>query len=181
MCGRFTLTTSPDELVSAFRLPEVPSIQPRYNVAPAQLVAVVGLKPAGPGASGLLLDRRDEPAVQDVVRLLADPTQLLVEDVPDRPVRPPQLLADGQPPVGQLVLGDDRAPAPGRVGRPGRGSQGGEGGEGGEAHGRLRVGGGDGDGTSARGRPQPTRKEPRRSPGLVSVRGEGPGPGPNGR
>jgi putative SOS response-associated peptidase YedK len=47
MCGRFTLSTSPEELVSAFRLPETPAIQPRYNVAPSQLVAVIGLKPDG--------------------------------------------------------------------------------------------------------------------------------------
>src|SRR5262245_39396281 len=44
MCGRFTLTTTPDELVSAFDAPDPPPLTPRYNVAPSQVIAVVGLK-----------------------------------------------------------------------------------------------------------------------------------------
>src|SRR3954470_23415423 len=47
MCGRYTLSTSPDQLVAAFDLPEPPATTPRYNVAPSQLVAVIGLKPDG--------------------------------------------------------------------------------------------------------------------------------------
>jgi putative SOS response-associated peptidase YedK len=47
MCGRFTLNTPADDLAAAFDLPERPAIQPRFNVAPSQLVAVVGLKPDG--------------------------------------------------------------------------------------------------------------------------------------
>jgi hypothetical protein len=33
------------EVAEFFGLPEVPDIQPRYNVAPSQLVAVIGLRP----------------------------------------------------------------------------------------------------------------------------------------
>jgi putative SOS response-associated peptidase YedK len=47
MCGRFTLTT-PTELVAAqFEVPDPPLLSARYNVAPSQVIAVVGLKPDG--------------------------------------------------------------------------------------------------------------------------------------
>src|SRR5690348_13439162 len=41
MCGRFTLTKSPAEIIEAFQPHEVASFPPRYNIAPAQPVAVV--------------------------------------------------------------------------------------------------------------------------------------------
>ncbi len=42
MCGRFTLTTSPEQLRAAFYGLSVPDqVQPRYNIAPTQPVAVV--------------------------------------------------------------------------------------------------------------------------------------------
>ena len=41
MCGRFTLTKSGEEVAEAFGLDEVPELQPRYNIAPSQPVAVV--------------------------------------------------------------------------------------------------------------------------------------------
>ena len=42
MCGRFTLTTSPEQLRAAFDGLSVPDqIQPRFNIAPTQPVAVV--------------------------------------------------------------------------------------------------------------------------------------------
>src|SRR6478735_3814754 len=47
MCGRFTLSTSPEDVARTFDLYQVPDLAPRYNVAPSQLVAVVGLKPDG--------------------------------------------------------------------------------------------------------------------------------------
>jgi putative SOS response-associated peptidase YedK len=41
MCGRYTLA-SPDEIVAeTFGLDEVPTLRPRYNIAPTQKVAVV--------------------------------------------------------------------------------------------------------------------------------------------
>ena len=39
--------TTPDELADLFGLADAPDLAPRYNVAPSQLVAVVGLKPDG--------------------------------------------------------------------------------------------------------------------------------------
>lgn len=42
MCGRFTLTTSPEQLRAVFEGFSVPDqIQPRYNIAPTQPIAVV--------------------------------------------------------------------------------------------------------------------------------------------
>lgn len=43
MCGRFTLTVSPDQLQAAFDLSEPPPAEfgPRYNIAPTQPVAVI--------------------------------------------------------------------------------------------------------------------------------------------
>ena len=41
MCGRFTLRHSGEAIASAFQLPEVPQLQPRYNIAPTQLVSTV--------------------------------------------------------------------------------------------------------------------------------------------
>ena len=45
MCGRFTLTVTPDELANAFSwlvLPEgIETQKPRYNIAPSQPIAVV--------------------------------------------------------------------------------------------------------------------------------------------
>lgn len=43
MCGRFTLTISPEQLQDQFGLSERPSadLAPRYNIAPTQAVAVV--------------------------------------------------------------------------------------------------------------------------------------------
>lgn len=41
MCGRFTLTASPEQLAETFDLDEVPELAPRFNVAPSQAVATV--------------------------------------------------------------------------------------------------------------------------------------------
>src|SRR5689334_7049542 len=47
MCARYTITVPPDLLAEVFDLADVPALTPRCNVAPSQLVAVVGLKPDG--------------------------------------------------------------------------------------------------------------------------------------
>jgi putative SOS response-associated peptidase YedK len=47
MCGRFTLTTTDELLAEVFDLLDPPTLRPRYNIAPSQLIAVVGLKPDG--------------------------------------------------------------------------------------------------------------------------------------
>lgn len=41
MCGRFTLTDPDADLAEQFNLPDVPDLQPRYNIAPTQPVAAV--------------------------------------------------------------------------------------------------------------------------------------------
>ncbi len=48
MCGRFTLRTPAAEVVRQFRLPGIPDLAPRYNIAPTQPVAAV--RAAGEGA-----------------------------------------------------------------------------------------------------------------------------------
>jgi putative SOS response-associated peptidase YedK len=41
VCGRFTLTSSPERLAERFGLDEVPGLAPRFNIAPSQEVATV--------------------------------------------------------------------------------------------------------------------------------------------
>ncbi len=41
MCGRFTLTASPEEVECAFELDETPALRPRFNIAPGQFVATI--------------------------------------------------------------------------------------------------------------------------------------------
>jgi putative SOS response-associated peptidase YedK len=52
MCGRFNQTASGEEVAEAFGLDEAPELAPRYNIAPTQPVAVVGVQPAS-GRRGL--------------------------------------------------------------------------------------------------------------------------------
>jgi len=47
MCGRYALTADSGQIAQWFDLEEPPMVSVRYNVAPSQLVAVVGLKPGG--------------------------------------------------------------------------------------------------------------------------------------
>jgi putative SOS response-associated peptidase YedK len=47
MCGRFELHTNPAAIALAFGLPHAPDLQPRYNVAPTQLIPVVRQNAAG--------------------------------------------------------------------------------------------------------------------------------------
>jgi putative SOS response-associated peptidase YedK len=46
MCGRFTLTVSSEVLAEHFGLEAVPPLEPRFNIAPTQAVAVVWVRPA---------------------------------------------------------------------------------------------------------------------------------------
>jgi putative SOS response-associated peptidase YedK len=42
MCGRFTLVTDPEKLMSRFQLQEIPlDLKPRYNIAPGQPIPVI--------------------------------------------------------------------------------------------------------------------------------------------
>lgn len=47
MCGRYTLNAPAEDVQAYFSLAGLPELKPRYNVAPTQLVAVVGRKPDG--------------------------------------------------------------------------------------------------------------------------------------
>ena len=81
MCGRFTLEKSIGDLATLFKLPGVPDLTDRYNIAPTQPIAVVrsdgtgdgrelvilrwGLIPAWakePGSLPLLINARSETA-----------------------------------------------------------------------------------------------------------------------
>ena len=43
MCGRYTVTSSPEAIRALFRYQEQPNFPPRYNVAPTQPIAIVRL------------------------------------------------------------------------------------------------------------------------------------------
>ena len=47
MCGRYTLTSKGDEVALLFDLSDIPSVPPRYNIAPTQEAAVVLVPAAG--------------------------------------------------------------------------------------------------------------------------------------
>ena len=47
MCGRFSLTASPEELVQLFELAELGNFPPRYNIAPTQPILTVGVNAVG--------------------------------------------------------------------------------------------------------------------------------------
>jgi putative SOS response-associated peptidase YedK len=49
MCGRYFLTTPGDVLAAELELESVPELEPRYNIAPSQPVAVVRASEPGPG------------------------------------------------------------------------------------------------------------------------------------
>jgi len=47
MCGRYTVTATPEAIARHFELREVPELRPRFNVAPMQPVPVVRATPEG--------------------------------------------------------------------------------------------------------------------------------------
>jgi len=49
MCGRFTLITPAETIAEQFQLPEMPSLAPRYNIAPTQPVVAVRQRPENGG------------------------------------------------------------------------------------------------------------------------------------
>jgi putative SOS response-associated peptidase YedK len=55
MCGRFTLTDPDADLAVQFNLPEIPDMQPRYNIAPTQPVPAVRVSPQSPSREMVLL------------------------------------------------------------------------------------------------------------------------------
>ncbi len=72
MCGRYTLRASGERLAEAFGLSEVPSLFPRYNIAPTQAVPVIRVLRANPATKGrelvplrwgLIPSWADDPAI----------------------------------------------------------------------------------------------------------------------
>jgi putative SOS response-associated peptidase YedK len=49
MCARYTLRSPADLLAERFGLPQTPDVQPRFNIAPSQLIPVIGAKAGGNG------------------------------------------------------------------------------------------------------------------------------------
>ena len=47
MCGRYTLTTDPEELASVFDLVETPELKPRWNIPPTDPVLAIRHSPDG--------------------------------------------------------------------------------------------------------------------------------------
>jgi putative SOS response-associated peptidase YedK len=45
MCGRYTLKAQHDAIAQEFDLPEVPLLEPRYNIAPTLPVVVIRFDP----------------------------------------------------------------------------------------------------------------------------------------
>ena len=54
MCGRASLTASPEEIEEAFGLSEAPALSPRYNIAPSEPLLVVRAGDAGTRESAFL-------------------------------------------------------------------------------------------------------------------------------
>jgi putative SOS response-associated peptidase YedK len=54
MCGRYTLTASPEEIAELFGLDEIEAFPPRYNIAPTQPMLAVAVDPAGRRAARLV-------------------------------------------------------------------------------------------------------------------------------
>ena len=44
MCGRFTLTATPEDVAREFGLDEAPQLSPRFNIAPSQAIATISLE-----------------------------------------------------------------------------------------------------------------------------------------
>jgi putative SOS response-associated peptidase YedK len=54
VCGRFTLTSTPEELARRFGLDAPPSVSPRYNIAPGQELLAIRSRAGGGRAPALL-------------------------------------------------------------------------------------------------------------------------------
>jgi len=82
MCGRFSLTATPEEVAELFELDDIEDFPPRYNIAPTQPVLMIANGPAGgpkatlvrwglvpswvkePGDFTLLINARSETAAE---------------------------------------------------------------------------------------------------------------------
>ena len=69
MCGRFTLATPASEWAALFRLDEIPDVEPRFNIAPTQDVAVVRAPPGLREHTGLHLAPTGSPVPRELVTI----------------------------------------------------------------------------------------------------------------
>lgn len=83
MCGRFSLDALPDTLARHFDLPEVPALGPRYNIAPAQDIAVI--RPGLQGRECVLLRWGLVPAWSSEPRTKYSTINARAESVADKP------------------------------------------------------------------------------------------------
>jgi putative SOS response-associated peptidase YedK len=83
VCGRFTLTTSPEQVAEHFELEAAPQLAPRFNVAPTQPVATID---ASSGTRSLALRRWGliPPWAEDE-RIASRQINARVETVADKP------------------------------------------------------------------------------------------------
>jgi putative SOS response-associated peptidase YedK len=58
MCGRFTLTITPEELAAVLALVDLEPFPPRYNIAPTQPILMVAARESAPQPGSNLPDRR---------------------------------------------------------------------------------------------------------------------------
>ena len=86
MCGRFTLRSSGKVVAEAFDLPEVPELQPRFNIAPTQPVAAVRQRPDFAEREltflrwGLIPAWADDPSIGDRMANTRSETTIFHED-----------------------------------------------------------------------------------------------------
>jgi len=69
MCGRFTLATPASEWAALFRLDEIPDVEPRFNIAPTQDVAVVRAPPGLREHPGLHLAPPGSPVPREIATM----------------------------------------------------------------------------------------------------------------
>jgi putative SOS response-associated peptidase YedK len=77
VCGRASLTTSPEELEQEFGLSAVPRVAPRYNIAPTEPILVVRVGDAGRREAALLRWGLVRPGSEDA----RAPINLRIESV----------------------------------------------------------------------------------------------------
>lgn len=85
MCGRFTLRTSPQRLLEGFG-GSFPEFQPRYNIAPTQLVLAVRATPEGTGRQAAALRWGLVPSWAKDLKIGANAVNARAETVAEKPM-----------------------------------------------------------------------------------------------
>ena len=92
MCGRFTLATPASEWAALFRLDDIPAVEPRFNIAPTQEVAVVRTPPGLREHPGLHLAPAGEAVPREAV-LMRWGVDSITTDRPDGDLRARVVIA----------------------------------------------------------------------------------------